>query len=320
LHLAVKRGRKKVVEIVLGFTKSTSILLKRDIDGQTPLHCAAKAGYSDITRQLLAASPPEALHMENSVGNTPLEIVNLAEINERLRTYTQQNNYQFPDILPSSVDYGSHPLSSTLKKVEVELMEIGEGVESLFKDGTGKVNTDIKTATVKWAEEMSKKVEVFKERQKVKEEEERQRKLKDEEATPTPTAIVLPAVPPTSLFFNARSQPMTMTNSPVSALHDTCDFSKTSSLIQKALADSLVPPTRHLIHLFDVQQSVNATLAKVGGKEDEGEDYSYNRYRYRRRNRNRDDEGELEDEEDEDKKARRLSMVFHHVSIGADTL
>ena len=262
--------------------------------------------------------------MENSVGNTPLEIVNLAEIIQRLRTYTQQNNYQFPEILPSNVIPSLPPLSSALKKVEVELMEIREGVEFLFKDGTGKVNTDIKTATVKWAEEMGKKVEVFKERQKVKEEEERQRKLKEEEeSTPTPTAIVLPAVPATSLFFNglaSRSQPMTMTTLPAWALNDTCDFSKTSSLIQKALADSLVPPTRHLIHLFDVQQSVNATLAKVGGKEDEGEDYSYNRYRYRRRNRNRDDEGELEDEEDEDKKARRLSMVFHHVSVGADTL
>ena len=244
--------------------------------------------------------------MENSVGNTPLEIVNLAEINERLRTYTLQNTYQFPDILPSAVEYTSHPLSSTLKKVEVELMEIREGVESLFKDGTGKVNTNIKTATVKWAEEMGKKVEVYKERQKVKEEEERQRKLKDEEATPTSTALVLP-----------------MTTLPASALHDTYDFRKTSSLIQEALAsrsDSLVPATRHLIHLFDVQQSVNATLAKVGGKEDEGEDYSYNRYRYRRRNRNRGDEGELEDEEDEDKKARRLSMVFQYLSIGADTM
>lgn len=284
----------KLVEIILGFTNSTSVFLKRDIDGQTPLHCAAKGGFSDITGQLIAASPPEVLHMENSVGNTPLEIVNLAEINERLRGYTHHNNSQRQEIFPSSVDYTSHPLSSTLEKVEAELMEIRECVESLFKDGTGKVNTEVKTATVKWAEEMGNKVEVFKERQKVKEEEERQRKLKDSQATAT---------------------------SPASMVYDTCNFSETSLLIQEALAsrsDSLVPANRHLIHLFDVQQSVNATLAKVGGKQDEGEYYSYRRYRYRRRNRG--DEGELEDEEDEDRKARRLSMVFQYLSTGVDTI
>ena len=182
--------------------------------------------------------------------------------------------------------------------IEAELTEIREGAESLFKDGTGKVNTDIKAAFVKWAEEMGKKVEVFKERQKVKEEEERQRKL-TYEATETATPLALPPV-----------------------VHDTCDFRRTSSFIQEALAaslsDSLAPANRHLIHLFDVQQSVNATLAKVSRKHDEREDYSYNRYRYRRRNRG--DEGELEDEEDEDRKARRLSMVFQYLLTGADMI
>jgi len=236
--------------------------------------------------------------MENSVGNTPLEIVNLAEIGERLRSYAHKSSSQFLELSPSKVDYTSHPLTSIVKKVEAELTELREGAESLFKDGSGKVNTDIKAAFVKWAEEMGKNVEVFKERQKVKEEEERQRKLKYE-ATETATPLA-----------------------PAPVVHDTCDFRKTSSFIQAALAasrsDSVAPATRHLIHLFDVQQSVNATLAKVGGKQDEGEDYSYNRYRYRRRNRG--DEGELEDEEDEDKKARRLSMVFQYLFTGADTI
>jgi len=236
--------------------------------------------------------------MENSVGNTPLEIVNLAEIGERLRSYTQKNSYNLQELSPTSVDYASHPLTSIVKMIEAELTEICEGAESLFKDGTGKVNTNIKAAFVKWAEEMGKKVEVFKERQKVKEEE-RQRKLKYE-ATETATPLALPPV----------------------VVYDTCDFRKTSSFIQEALAaslsDSLAPANRHLIHLFDVQQSVNATLAKVSGKQDEGEDYSYNRYRYRRRNRG--DEGELEDEEDADRKARRLSMVFQYLFNGADTI
>jgi len=178
-----------------------------------------------------------------------------------------------------------------LQKVEEELKEIREGVEFLFKDGSGKVVGDIKTATLKWAEETQKKVGVFKENlQRAKDEEELKKKLRGE---PNPPVLELP---PTS------------------------DHRETSSLIQATVASRsvpLAPANRQLIHLFDVQQSVNATLAKVGGKLDEGEDYSYNRYRYIRRNR---DEGELEEEEDEDKKARRLSMVFQYLVTGADTV
>jgi len=90
-------------------------------------------------------------------------------------------------------------------------------------------------------------------------------------------------------------------------------------VVQEALAsrlDSLdVPTTRHLIHLFDVQQSASATLAKVGGKQDE----LYNWYRPCRRNHDRGDWGEPEDEEDKDTKTGRLSMVFQYFSTSADT-
>jgi len=289
LHIAVKRGHKKVVEIILGFTKST--LLKRDINGQTPLHCAAKAAYIDITCQLLAVSPPEVLHLEDSVGNTPLEIVNLAETNERLRNYNQNNGFEFKDLSPSEVKIASNPLRLTLQKVEKELKEIREGVESLFKDGAGKMAGDIKTATLKWAEQMQKKVEVFKEKLRTeKDEEELKKKLMGEQADP-----------------------------PAPVLQDYADHGETLSLIRATLTScsvSLAPVSRHLIHLFDVQRSVNATLAKAGGKPDGEENHSYNRYRDYRRNR---DEGELEEKrEDEDMKARRLSMVFRYLITGAD--
>ena len=88
----------------------------------------------------------------------------------------------------------------------VELKEIRNGVEFLFKDGTGNVNTGVKTAIVKWAEAMGKNVDVFKQSQKVIEEEERQQKLKEEAAAPAP---VLPYIRTTSLFLHglaSRSQ------------------------------------------------------------------------------------------------------------------
>jgi hypothetical protein len=229
--------------------------------------------------------------MEDSVGNTPLEIVDLAETNERLRKYDQNNSFQLLELSPSSVNVTLNPLRLNLRNVEIELEEIREGVESLFKDGTGKVTGDIKTTTLKWAEEMQKKVEVFKEKlQQAKDEEELKKKLRGEQEDP-----------------------------PAPDLQDSVDCCEVSSLLQATLSCcsvSLTPANRHLVHLFDVQQSVNATLAKVGGKLDQGDYYSYNRYRNRRRNR--DDEGELEEEEDEDRKAKRMSMVFQVLNTGID--
>lgn len=92
---------------------------------------------------------------------------------------------------------------------------------------------------------------------------------------------------------------------------------KTSSVILEVLAsrsDSLVPATRHLVHLFDVQQSVDATLAQVGGKQDEGEHYSYNQHLRRRKSCDRGDEGEPEDKEDE---YYLLLATFHTLGLTA---
>ncbi|KAF8905746.1 hypothetical protein CPB84DRAFT_1844751 [Gymnopilus junonius] len=74
MHVAVKKAHKDLLKILLDY--STSSILVRDVDGQTPLLCAVNRSLSNITRLLLSASSNaiDALFMENSVGNTPVEL------------------------------------------------------------------------------------------------------------------------------------------------------------------------------------------------------------------------------------------------------
>ncbi|KDQ19308.1 hypothetical protein BOTBODRAFT_170420 [Botryobasidium botryosum FD-172 SS1] len=80
--LAVKSGRLATVELLLSHKKSVIVpmLLVRDGAGFIPLHVAARKGYASIVSVLAAAGPPEALHLENGVGDTPREIARMQAV------------------------------------------------------------------------------------------------------------------------------------------------------------------------------------------------------------------------------------------------
>ncbi|KDR74215.1 hypothetical protein GALMADRAFT_123653 [Galerina marginata CBS 339.88] len=298
-HIAVKKGHKEIIKTLIAYSKST--LLTRDIDGQTALHCSVKNFHADITQQLLLAAPA-ALVMENSVGNTPAELVALLELTERMQGYSQRDYiYGFAPgtIQPDSyVDVQPDRLSE-VDRVEEELKAVRGVVGRL--EGTG-----LKVGVVgEWVEEMEGKLRVFKERrEKEKREEEEKKKRKEEEEKKAGTFITpLPAVDASNVKETVRH---------------IRDALKTLSL-----SGSSGHTPRHLIHLLDVQKSVSATLAKVGGGQEDAEDEnSYGRHRmtgYRRKkNRVLGGEGELDAEEDEDRKARRMSMVFQFIPVGPD--
>ncbi|KAF8959387.1 hypothetical protein BDZ97DRAFT_1705185 [Flammula alnicola] len=290
LHVAVKKSAIRPVKILLEHNRST--LLVRDVDGQTPLHCSVKSSYTEITKQLLAASPPQAIYMENCVGITPLETAALAELRNRLHLYnTSPDNYYSgsEEIIPSSPDILGNPVSLYLANADkiVEMLDV-------LKDSQGKYKAKVMAAITKWATDREKKLQVLKKRdQKAKEEAEERKKKEEPPAKP---------VNPT----------------------DTADVRTVWTLLQEACkAHATSAEHRQLIHLFEVQQSVGATLASVRGEEAKEEYYanpSHNRYRSRRQMRRRHQvEGELEEEEDEDRKERRMSMVFPYLRNGADT-
>ncbi|KDQ19312.1 hypothetical protein BOTBODRAFT_142912 [Botryobasidium botryosum FD-172 SS1] len=80
--LAVKSGRLAAVELLLSHKKSVVVptLLVCDGTGCIPLHVAARKGYASIVSVLAAAGPPEALHLENGVGDTPREIARMQAV------------------------------------------------------------------------------------------------------------------------------------------------------------------------------------------------------------------------------------------------
>jgi len=295
LHVAIKHGHKALVKTLLAYSKST--VLMRDIDGKTPLHCAAKLQLSDITQQLIVASPPEILFMEDAVGHSPFEIVRLAQFTKQFGDYkTQVDNmwgYSLETIRPNSL-LDNHSYVFHGPKEEPLLM-MKDVVQRLAKDEriARKIKADV---MLRWIERTVEKAKVFKARQEKREQEEAAEKKKQQTHFREDNATLYPS--------------------------ENGDLSKTYKIIKDAVAALSAEMPRQLIHVLDVQASVNATLEKVAVKEDEDEDeYSYGRRSHRRRRLAKYGvEGELEPEEDEDKKARKASIVLQSFQMGADKL
>ena len=75
--LAVKRGYFTTVRAILEFGATPAVIVHRDADGSTPLHIAVQNMNTAIVEVLLQYGPMEYHYMENSVGQTPLDIANL---------------------------------------------------------------------------------------------------------------------------------------------------------------------------------------------------------------------------------------------------
>lgn len=76
IMLAVKARRADVIKLLLDHKGEVVLptLLMRNSDGSIPLHVAARKGFASIASALATYGPPESLHLENAVGDTPLEI------------------------------------------------------------------------------------------------------------------------------------------------------------------------------------------------------------------------------------------------------
>ncbi|PBK72133.1 ankyrin [Armillaria solidipes] len=96
LHLAIKGGCKRIVKLFVDYTVAN--VLHRDIDGITPLHAAVKAGFSGIAKLIIDASPDEALHTENGVGETPLEIASLEYLTWKMKFHGNQCSFSSPEL------------------------------------------------------------------------------------------------------------------------------------------------------------------------------------------------------------------------------
>jgi hypothetical protein len=282
LHIAVKLGHLRLVKLIVEFTKSTILIF--DVDGQTTLHAAVKLCSPQITSILLAAAGPKGLQMEDSVGNTPFDIMSLNEINFRIHGFTK---YQMntTGIMMSALGKNGGGLwfhrysGDYIQKLQKELLKFDAILDVLFADGRLKSQT-------KLAMELTRFASMMKER------------LSAAEAALTARLARFPEEASADIDKDPK---------------DAYDVQKTSSIVVEALKGLTV--NRQLIHLIDVQKSVEADLEKVGNRSS-GKTQS-------RCRREDEREGGLEAEQDEELevKEKAQSMVWHRIaSINAESI
>lgn len=79
--IAVKHGRTSFVAALLNASKDLSILNVADVDGDLPVHAAARRGYSQVLSLLLAQHVQ--LNKENGIGDTPRDIAVKEDLRDR---------------------------------------------------------------------------------------------------------------------------------------------------------------------------------------------------------------------------------------------
>ena len=242
LHIAVKGGKEALVSILLDYTQDG--LLVRDVDGQTPLHCAVARSFSTIVDHLLRVMPKEGLVMENGVGNTPTEIAALAELVQCCKELGDLASGQrpsegllHPEYIFSSV---ARIPAAHFSKYEAELKDLMEIIPEMVDRGTvpDERKLYMKNEIQDWVNKMLTRFKAAKRREEEREAERKARRDEEEEKERQEGVIPYPC--------------------------DTADLKKTFELITKAYQatfDNFQP--RRLIHILDVQESVGYTLTKV---------------------------------------------------------
>jgi hypothetical protein len=227
LHIAVKLGHLRLVKLIVEFTKSTILML--NVDGQTTLHAAVKLCYPQITSILLAASGPKGLQMENSVGNTPFDIISLSELSSRIQRLPPKRLNSITTFWMNSLSFYRYP-EDYIQKLRKELPKFDAILDVLFANGKLKSQTKLATELAKFAS-------MIKER------------LTAAEAAHSARLARFPKEEKAS---------------PAKDPKDTTDIEKTYSIVVEALKG--LTTNRQLIHLIDVQKSVGADLEKVGNR------------------------------------------------------
>ncbi|KAF9040752.1 hypothetical protein BJ165DRAFT_1491889 [Panaeolus papilionaceus] len=124
LHIAAKRGSILIVGLFLQYLKQNQEALSvRDADGQTPLIAAVKAGYPQITRDLLAAS--HNFLAEDAEGNTVLEVAIHADYTDHIKNYIGHLS------APEEIDPGA--ISSITHREYVGTSNVAEKAANLRK-------------------------------------------------------------------------------------------------------------------------------------------------------------------------------------------
>jgi Ankyrin repeats (3 copies) len=218
--LAVKRGHIVTLRTILGFGVNPALCLLKDADGSTPLHIAAQNSNSALVQVLLQHGPAEHAFTENSVGQTPLEISGLKGL-PRVMGSTEAPRPTEPN---ADVTYSLRNIGNTapfdLEKKKVQIPKLRVTLDALLADGRLVRGTKLATELLSFAARLERKLAIEVVRKNAAGKD-------DEEDDVDPMAQI-------------------------------SDPTRTYALLRDAAASH--PKRRRLVHLTDVQRSVQRSL------------------------------------------------------------
>jgi hypothetical protein len=158
--VAVKCGLTETTQATLEFGVNPAIFLSKDADGSIPLHIAVQNTSPALAELLIQYGPTEQLYMENSVGQTPLEIAGLKFLprvtgfNEAPQPTEPRVNVvdQVPGLIRAAL--------FDLEKQKVEIPKLCTTLSMLVADGRLVPGTKLATELFAFADRMVKKLAI----------------------------------------------------------------------------------------------------------------------------------------------------------------
>ena len=224
--LAVKRKYTTTARTILDFGVDPTIFLRKDADGSIPLHIAVQNTNTALVEVLLRYGPTEQLYTENSVGQTPLDIASL----KFLPRSTGSVGVSVPNVPQVNVANQVNNLKSTppfdVEKQKEEIPKLRATLDSLLADGRLVNGTKLATELLAFASRMEEKLAA----EIAKKDAAKEAAKKDE--------------------VDHESEA-------------SCDTPESTYVLLRDAAAAR-PGGRRLVHLADVQQSVQRSLAQQG--------------------------------------------------------
>ncbi|KAG8803676.1 hypothetical protein FRC17_006140 [Serendipita sp. 399] len=293
LHLAVRTGRRHLVELLLAFDHPVTevTLALRNAEGSTPLHIAVAAGFQKITSLLLdkeLSASSKTLFIENGIGSTPLETVvflRLLDISSSRfanpvvpTTFDECAGYDFD----MSRNWGSLPISAYARSSLVDRIggrgntnsstpegtqSLDQLLQSLDAEGRFKEQPEVRNVLFDYAARCHTAIPQWEAMDQSKKE-----FLEQEDARANNGVVVSKSSMTVEKLKEIRGNLAARTYlRPNSTLltsgttesvqdTDTCDIEGTYKLIKSAIDSSPFKQRRELVHLLDAQRAVNTAL------------------------------------------------------------